>query len=294
MQRIDNSKENIIQMIKDLFIVPRDLINKWSTITNQTAQVRLAYLGQHLASMITGLPGVGTAARGDDLIDGTEVKSCSRADQLGICRNCSARVMRHITTCPSCGSTDIEIKEDSHWIFSIKSKSELNLLFSLPRILLILFYRDTENYIQVRAWQVNPKNEHVKLFFSDYFLNNFQKKFKQGERNIAPCNLHPLQYDFYMMSPILIFHAVIVEGNVSIKFFNLNNPKSENMPSSLLIKDEWKLISKTLPKESRRFKTKKEFSGSTPFINEAQRAMLKMRIKKIKKNLTEYIRSSQR
>lgn len=294
MQKIDNSKDNIIQMIKDLFIVPRDLMNKWSSITNQTAQVRLAYPSQHLASMITGLPGVGTAARGDDLIDGTDVKSCSRADQLGVCRNCSARVMRHITTCPTCDSTDIEIKEDSHWIFSIRSESELNLLFILPRILLILFDRDTENYIQVRAWQINPKNEYVKLFFSDYFLNNFQKKFKRGERNIAPCNLHPLKYDFYMMSPILIFHAVIIEDNISIKFYNLNNTKSESMPSILLSSDEWKLISKTLPKELRRFKSKKEFSGSFPIINETQRALLKMRIKKIKKNLTEYTRPSQR
>lgn len=244
--------------------------------------------------MITGLPGVGTAARGDDLIDGTEVKSCSRADQLGICRNCSARVMRHIITCPSCSSTDIDIKEDSHWIFSIKGESELNLLFNLPRILLILFDRDTENYIQIRAWQISPKNEHVKLFFSDYFFNNFQKKFKQGQRNIAPCNLHPLQYDFYMMIPVLIFHAVIVEGNVSIKFFNLNNTKSENMPSILLSTYEWKLISETLPKDLRKVKSKKEFSSAFPFINDDQRRLLKMRIKKIKKNITGYIRMSQR
>lgn len=294
MQKIDNSKENIVQMIKDLFITPRDLMNKWSSITNQTAQVRLAYPGQHLASIITGLPGVGTAARGDDLIDGTEVKSCSRADQLGICKNCSARVMRHITTCPSCGSTDIEIKEDSHWIFSIRSEEELNLLFNLPRILLILFDRDTENFIQVRVWQVNPKIEYVKLFFSDYFLNNFQKKFKRGERKIAPCNLHPLKYDFYMMNPILIFHAVIVEDDVSIKYYDLNNKKSEDMPSYLLNIEEWKLILKTLPKTFKKLKSKKELSEKISYIDENQRILLKMRIKKIKKNLTDYIRMSQK
>lgn len=293
MQKIDNSRENIIQMIKDLFIIPRDLMNKWSSITNQTAQVRLAYPGQHLASIITGLPGVGTAARGDDLADGTEVKSCSRADQLGICRNCNARVMRHLPECPSCGSTDIEIKEDSHWIFSIRSEEELKLLLSLPRILLILFDRDSEKYIQIRAWQINPNNDYVRQFFNNYFYENFLKKYGKREKQIAPCNLHPLKYDFFMMNPVLIFRATVTGNDVVINFYDLSNKKTEEMPSILLKPKEWKIITKYLSKKHKRL-SKIKLLETIPVINETQRSLLKMRDKKIKKNLTLHVRSSQK
>lgn len=291
MEKIDNSPEKIKEMIKDLFIVPRDLMNKWSRITNQTAQVRLAYPGQHLASMITGLPGVGTAARGDDLADGSEVKSCSRADQLGICKNCEARVMRQLTECPKCGSTEIQIKEDSHWIFSIQSEEELQLLFSLPRILLILFDRDTENYIQVRVWEISPKTQYVRDFFGGYFYNNYSVKSQKGESKIAPCNFHPLKYDFFMMNPVKIFHAVITGEDVDIKFFDLNNKVSEFMPISLLKPEEVKLIVANSPYSSK-IKNKADLVSLIPAIDESQRALLKMRLKTIKKNKTLHVRAS--
>jgi hypothetical protein len=295
MHKIDNSKENITQMIKDLFITPRDLMNKWSLITHQTAQVRLAYPGQHLASIITGIPGVGTAARGDDLIDGTEVKSCSRADQLGICKNCSARVMRQFNKCPICDSSDIEIKEDSHWIFSIQSENELKLLLGLPRILFILFDRDNEKFIRIRMWQVTPKNEYVRLFFKDYFFNNYQKKARGGNTKIAPCNLHPLKYDFLMMSPVLLFHSVIKENNIEIRFLDLKNKKSEIMPTSLLNPIELKIIKETLPQAKiKLINSKNEFIKEFPFLTDKQKFLLKMRVKKIKKNTTSHVRSSQK
>src|SRR5258708_7374455 len=100
------------EILRDLFVSPRAAVRKWAEITEQTAQAKTAYLGQHLASVLTGIPGEGTAARGNDLVDGTEVKTCSRADQPGSCKKCDAPVPAWRTACGACGSKDIDRKTD--------------------------------------------------------------------------------------------------------------------------------------------------------------------------------------
>lgn len=244
--KLETSKELIKECIKDLYVNPRNSMRKWSKITNQTAMARLGYPSQHLSSLITGIKGVGTSARGDDLSDGSEVKSCSRADQLCECKECGAKVLVWQKKCPVCGSENINIKTDSHWIFSIKRKSELDLLLNkVPRILLILFDNkgDDSEDIRLRCWSVNPKEKYVIEFFNDYFNNNYLTKLSKG-KTPAPCNLHPLKYDFYMMKPKLVFYSEIdVKNNdVKILFWDLENPKDEEMPISLLSKDQLKDI----------------------------------------------------
>jgi hypothetical protein len=239
---LETSEDLIKECIKDLYIDPRNAIRKWSEITNQTAMARLAYPSQHLASLITGIKGVGTSARGDDLADGSEVKSCSRADQLSECKECGAKVLVWQEKCLFCNSENIKIKTDSHWIFSIKAESELDLLLKkVPRILLMLFDKkdNDSDDIRLRVWSVNPKENYVIEFFTDYFNNNYSAKSSEG-KNPAPCNLHPLKYDFYMMKPRLIFHSEIdIHNNeVKIMFWNLEKPINEEMPISLLTKDQ--------------------------------------------------------
>ena len=45
------------QAIRDLYIDLREKLARWSAITQQTAQARMGYVGQHLTSIVTGLPG---------------------------------------------------------------------------------------------------------------------------------------------------------------------------------------------------------------------------------------------
>ena len=247
METIKTTPKLIKECLLDLYFDPKNKIVKWSRITNQTCQIRLAYPGQHLASLITGVKGTGTAARGDDLSDGSEVKSCSRADQLSECKDCQANVLIWMNECPECASNNIKIKTDSHWIFPIKSEDELNLLLEdVPRIVLLLFDKESNesNEIRLRAWVVDPRNAHANTFFSDYYYNNYMKKEKP-----APCNLHPLQFDFFMMEPKLIFYAdlVIEEMKVNIRFWDLMKPKPMEMPIALLKKEEiFSLFSKEL------------------------------------------------
>lgn len=287
MQTFETSEELIRECIKDLYLNPRNLIRKWSRITNQTCQIRLAYPGQHLASVITGVKGMGTAARGSDLSDRSEVKSCSRADQLSDCESCGAKVLVWQKECPICRSRDINIKTDSHWIFSIKSEDELDLLLNkIPRIILILFDKESveTDDIRLRAWVIDPKNEYVIEFFNDYFYNNYMKK-----ANPAPCNLHPLKFDFFMMRPKLIFHAEINIENkrVEIKYWDVQNPKLEKMPIDILKEKETREIFK---EELDSGISIEEIPKKFPHVPEDKRKQLGMREKILKTYKNKYRR----
>ena len=74
---ISDNKNRIEQLLMELVLEPRIKALVWSQITRQTPNMKIGYPGQHLASLITGVEGSRTGARGDDLVDGTEVKSCS-------------------------------------------------------------------------------------------------------------------------------------------------------------------------------------------------------------------------
>jgi hypothetical protein len=291
MQKMDTSEELIKECIIDLYFDPRNKIRKWSELTNQTCQIRLAYPGQHIASLITGIKGIGTAARGDDLSDGSEIKTCSRADQLNECKECRYRVLGWQKVCPECGSSNINIKTDSHWIFPITTESELKLLLDeIPRIILILFDKqsDETDDIQLRAWVINPHHSYVRDFFEDYYYNNYVKKTQNGSKP-APCNLHPLKYDFFMMEPQLLFQAVlnIESQQVEILVWNRENPMIEKFPTSLLLNDEKKTVFK---EEIDKGLSLERVISENPHIPDSRKNRLKMRQKALKTSKTAYRR----
>ena len=117
----------IYDFLSEVILAPRTTMIKWARITNQTPNLKIGYPGQHLASLITGMQGTATGARGEDIGDGTEVKSCSRIDQVDKCKVCSSRVMRNQASCPQCGSTDIKHNDDSKWLNAIRSEKELDM-----------------------------------------------------------------------------------------------------------------------------------------------------------------------
>ena len=121
---INKNLDKIKQLLNELVLQPRLNAIKWSLITKQTPNIKIGYPGQHLASLITGMEGERTGARGNDLIDGSEVKSCSRIDQLDMCKKCKSPVARLETVCSNCNSSDIDRKNDSKWLFSIRNKNE--------------------------------------------------------------------------------------------------------------------------------------------------------------------------
>lgn len=258
------TKEQIIKFIEELIIEPRKNLVKWSKITDQTATLRIGYPGQHLASLVTGVKGEKSGARGNDLSDGSEVKSCSRIDQLDKCNDCSSPVLRREEKCGSCESTDIKRNNDSKWLFTIRSEDDLKTLVNnsnLDRILLIIDDYpnfDAGNYedIRIQIFEIYPKKPRHKRF-KEIMTNYYHKlylehKKKSIEKTPAPKNFWPHQYQFYICNPIKIFEATIKKAYTETpelvinkwikKEENRDEIESINMPPEILKKEEFKTI----------------------------------------------------
>jgi hypothetical protein len=177
---IDDNLNKINDFISDMLISPRKNAHKWSVLTNQTPNLKMGYPSQHLASLITGMKGTATGARGNDIVDGTEVKSCSKVDQSDKCNDCKTTVLRSDKVCPNCGSSNIKRNNDSKWLIGIRNENELRMaLEETPRFLFIVTDYpefDNQNFedIRIRAFEVWVKSERCKNFrelLRSYYYN---------------------------------------------------------------------------------------------------------------------------
>lgn len=253
---ITDNKNKIISFLKDLIIKPRVDIHKWAQITKQTPTLKIGYIGQHLASLILGMEGGRTGARGHDIVDGTEVKSCTKVDQADKCKDCDGRVMRSETECHHCGSTRIARKDDSKWLFSIRTNDELNQLTTgISRIFLLIsdypkFSVGDFSSIRFEAFEIYPNSPRMSVFNSlltDYYRNNYRPK-ADANQTTTPMNLHPYKLQFYLCNPIKVFSCVINQidsPTPTIDILHYVEPKtdrstlmSEDMPISILSKAE--------------------------------------------------------
>ena len=283
---IRDNERLIEEFILDMIITPGRLAHKWAAVTNQTPNLKIGYPAQHLASLITGMKGTATGARGNDIVDGSEVKACSKVDQLDKCRNCGRGVLRSSVVCPYCGSKDITRNNDSKWLIAVRSADELRMLLEeTPRFIFIVtdypgFDDNNFSDIRIRAFEVWVKSERCKRFRE--LLENYYKFIymehigSNSSQTPAPKNLWPDKFPFYMCNPIKVFECLIenfLSGKPSIKIVHYTAPDisreklpSENMPASLLHKDELNML------QSRGF-------DITPdgYIDESMRSYLQLR-----------------
>ena len=211
MNRSLGSLDSSEQLIRELYIDLRRHINAWAHITKQTAQARMGYIGQHLVSIVTGHPGGRSGARGQDLIisdtEYGEIKTCYRVDQLGKCKDCGSKVAAIEQECPNCNSRDIERKDDSKWLISIRNREEYALIIEPAYYFLVLFdFTDLKDPHTIRAsiWQVDPMRPGFTYCMIDYFEN-----IRKNSVSKAPFNLWPFQLKFDLMCPRLIYRSFI-------------------------------------------------------------------------------------
>ena len=262
---INDNLKNVEKFIEEIIITPKRYLARWATLTNQTPAAKIGYIGQHLTSLITGVQGTGSGARGDDLSDGSEVKSCNKVDQVDKCKNCGTRVLRIENECPNCHSTNIERKDDSKWLFSVRDEHELNQYLNMERIVLLLMdypkfdlgdYKD----IRISVFEIYPKEERMSVFrtlISNHYYKIFVPKQNDNDKT-NPMNLHPFSFQFYKCNPIKTFECIIrdIDTNpvIDIDIDNYINPyidRNESvspvpMPTSLLKDGEWEeMLSKS-------------------------------------------------
>ncbi len=210
------------QLINDLYIELRKKVNKWASITHQTAQARMGYVGQHLVSVATGCPGGRSGARGKDLVlpndEHAEIKTCYRVDQLGKCNDCEAAVAAIEDSCPRCGSTDLKRNDDSKWLIGIRHDEEFAEILTPKYYYLVLFeFTDltSPDTIQSSIWRVVPTVPGFAYCMIDYYRN-----IRAASKSKAPFNLWPFQLKFDLMRPVLIYRSQITkEDDVQTMIF---------------------------------------------------------------------------
>lgn len=260
-----NYNEGLIQKcIMDLFVNPRKILYEWSCLTEQTNHTKIGYTGQHLASVILNIKGCKTGARGNDCIDGTEVKSCSRVDQSDKCDRCKINILRLDKLCPNCNKNDKIIRNnDSKWLLTIRSQKELVSYLNLDRLLLIIeeypeFDKQNYNDISITIYEIYPKKDIcsnfsklITSYFSEIYSTNLEKNPKKVP---APKNFWPHSFQFHMCNPFEIFKCHIknylTEPNINIiKFIRPDEPRKitdiAKMPTTLLNSNEKKIINIT-------------------------------------------------
>jgi len=325
---LDN-EEKIKALLSDLVLMPRIKALEWSRLTKQTPNMKIGYPGQHLASVITGIEGSRTGARGDDLRDGTEVKSCSRVDQLDTCKSCNEKVLRIENICPACGSSNIKRMDDSKWLFSIKSELELKLLTeTVKRVFLtIADYPNFEDgdfstirFQAFEIWNDNDRHKYFKTIMSNYYHKIFLEHIKLNpNKTPAPKNFWPFSYQFYLCNPVKVFSCIIKNANTEPEIIieSLISPdydrsllEAEKMPTSLLSLEELQSLVKNIPEAKLKSQisegcstkelevicngkkiNKKELYKVLPFIDEETRGYLELRnTDKISEAKTVYTR----
>ena len=202
-------------LIYDLYIDLRRRVNSWASITHQTAQARMGYVGQHLVSTVTGYRGGRSGARGKDLIlpddKYAEIKTCYRVDQLGKCNNCNARVASIELSCPECGSENLQRNDDSKWLIGIRHEQEFSSILEPKYYYLVLFEftnLNSPDTIQSSIWQVEPNVPGFALCMIDYYKN-----IRSASKSQAPFNLWPYQLKFDVMRPLLIYRSYITKDD---------------------------------------------------------------------------------
>lgn len=258
---IGDNQAQIRQFLSDLVLRPRRDLAKWAEVTKQTPNIRIGYPAQHLASLVTGVEGARTAARGHDLSDHSEVKSCSRVDQLDKCNDCRAAVSRIEPRCPSCGSANVKRNNDSKWLLGVKNQQELNLLLhETPRIIFILsdypnFNSSDWNTIQIQVFEIWPTEERQGNFaklMTSYFENIYLPHIEMNpQKTPAPKNFWPYSFQFYMCNPVRIFHCIVDNalGDFKIQVLEYVDPVQDRtdidpvlMPMSTLTTAETRIL----------------------------------------------------
>lgn len=251
---IKDNLKLIHDFLSEVILTPRTTMIKWARITNQTPNMKIGYPGQHLASLITGMQGTATGARGEDIVDGTEVKSCSRVDQVDKCKDCGRRVMRNQTNCPQCGSMSIKRNDDSKWLIAVRNEKELDLYLNhIPRMLFLisdypLFESgdfDTLRFIAYEIWNQSDRAVNFRKLLTDYYRKIYCAHIKSNpSKTPAPKNFWPYSQQFYMCNPIKTFECIIRNANsttANIKIDHYVKPDvdrselpSEDMPTNVL------------------------------------------------------------
>lgn len=127
------------QLLQEQVIEQREKLNYWSTITAQSSQIDTGYIAQHLVSLQTQIAGQGMRGKGDDLCDGSEVKSANFLD-----------------------SKDKKGAISPRWNFTAVTRQIMERFLDYPAIYLLSMDLNSLGGFRTRIWKVNVQ-KHIIL-----------------------------------------------------------------------------------------------------------------------------------
>lgn len=148
--------------IENVILAQYRQLTGWQKVTQQTAQLDSAYLGQHLVSVVSGTAGrgPGSKGKGHDLVDGSEIKTAS-----------------------TLGGIDKPRWDHS----SFGKRANVAAYLKSPFIYFVLFdttVKGAEFPLRIRAWRVSPTTDTA---FSSVVRNWAAKKSSGNFQLHPPC-----------------------------------------------------------------------------------------------------------
>lgn len=134
----EDRKELARSLLEEQVSEQRKKLNHWSAITAQSSQIDTGYIAQHLVSLQTQIAGQGMRGKGDDLCDGSEVKSANFLDSLD----------KKGATAP-------------RWNFTAVTRQIMERFLEYPAVYLLSMDLNPEGGFRTRIWKIDVTKHSV-------------------------------------------------------------------------------------------------------------------------------------
>jgi len=144
-------------------------LSYWSTITAQSSQIDTGYIAQHLVSLQTQIAGQGMRGKGDDLSDGSEVKSANFLDSLD----------KKGATAP-------------RWNFTAVNPQIMERFLNYSSLYLLSMDLNEQNQFRTRIWKLNIlEHEILRNRYIEWMNRLGYPKFKNNAQEGVNFQLFP-------------------------------------------------------------------------------------------------------
>ncbi len=157
------------RLLEEQVVEQRKKLNNWSAITAQSSQIDTGYIAQHLVSLQTQIAGQGMRGKGDDLRDGSEVKSANYLDSL-----------------------DKKGAKEPRWNFSAGTERIMERFLEYPSVYLLSMDLNKHKRVRTRIWKVDvTKHEVLKARYTEWMEKKGYPKFKANKKKSVNFQLFP-------------------------------------------------------------------------------------------------------
>ncbi len=165
----DERKALAIQLLEEQVSQQRIKLNHWSTITAQSSQIDTGYIAQHLVSLQTQIAGQGMRGKGEDLCDGSEVKSANFLDSLD----------KKGATAP-------------RWNFTAVTRQIMERFLEYPAVYLLSMDLNSTGNFRTRIWKIYvTKNTVLRNRYVEWMNKLGYSKFDSNKEESVNFQLFP-------------------------------------------------------------------------------------------------------